>query len=216
MHHLTSYFKLGLLGFLSLFLAACAHQRPGPTAKVNAEEHQARLSELTTWQIAGRFGFKGPEQKQSASLHWAQREQNYQLSLSTILGTAILSMQNENGFITAKADDKNYSGTNASEIIWQMTGWTIPVDQLPIWIKGQYTVNDRVIINEQGFVSQLQPGCAACQGWLITYTNYQAVEDKRLPQPWLAQRWLPHKIVMTHSLRNVQVIIKVNTWTLSA
>jgi outer membrane lipoprotein LolB len=204
-HHTTSCLKLGLLGFLSLLMLACAHQAPKPTARVDAEQHQSELSQLTTWQIAGRFGFKGPEQKQSASLHWAQREQNYQLSLSTILGTAILSMQNDNGLITAKADDKNYTGTNASEVIWQMTGWTIPVDQLPIWIKGQYTANDQVVINEQGFVSQLVPNCVHCQGWLISYSNYQVVE----------KNWLPHKIVMTHTSRNVQVIIKVNTWTLN-
>ncbi|NCP65309.1 MAG: outer membrane lipoprotein LolB [Paraglaciecola sp.] len=204
-HLTTSYVKLGLLGFLSLLLLACAHQAPKPTVRVDAEQHQAGLAELTTWQIAGRFGFKGPEQKQSASLHWAQQGQNYQLTLSTILGTAILSMQNDNGLITAKADDKNYTGINASELIWQMTGWTIPVDQLPIWIKGQYTVNDQVVMNEQGFVSQLAPTCLTCQGWLISYSNYQVVENK----------WLPHKIVMTHSSRNVQVIIKVNAWTLN-
>ena len=176
---------------------------PAPVA-IDSRQHQQQLGQLTEWQISGKFGFKSPEQKQSASLSWHQNNDDYLLSLSTILGTSILSMQGKPDWVTLYADDHLYEGPSASELIWQITGWSLPVEQLPVWIKGQSITGDQVQLTEQGWIAQLTPACASCQGWLIRYDDYQA----------LAKFWLPHKIQLLNQDKHIQVTIKVNSWTL--
>jgi outer membrane lipoprotein LolB len=190
---------------LCLFIVGCA--TPPPTnVKIDSVRHQQQLAELQRWQIKGRFGFKSPEQKpQSASLSWLQNHEDYQLALSTILGTSILTLQGNPQWVTLNADDETYSGTNASELIKQITGWTLPVEQLPTWIKGQSLKSDKVTLSQQGWIAELRPSCLNCRGWLIRYADYQTVENK----------WLPHKIKLSHEKNNVEVTIKVNSWTIN-
>ena len=187
---------------VSLVFVSCS-TRPPEQVDLNSQQHQVALANLNHWQIRGRLGFKSPEQKpQSASLSWSQNLNEYQLSLNTILGTSILSMQGNEHGATLKADDETYTGANASELIWQITGWTLPIEQLPIWIKGKSLAGDKVVLAQQGWISQLQPSCSTCSGWILDYSAYAIVN----------QLWLPHKIVLRHNLKQIQVTIKVNTW----
>ncbi|KXI30750.1 lipoprotein insertase outer membrane protein LolB [Paraglaciecola hydrolytica] len=175
---------------------------PPVSVDLNSQQHQSALAKLNNWQIRGKLGFKSPEKKQSASLSWEQKQDDYQLSLNSILGTSILSMQGNHSGATLIADDETHSGNNASELIWQITGWTLPVEQLPVWIKGQSLPNDKVVLAEQGWITQLQPTCENCEGWLINYAEY-ALNN---------QQWLPHKIVLLNQHNQLQVTIKINTW----
>jgi outer membrane lipoprotein LolB len=184
-----------------IVVVSCAS--PPPTkVELDSAQHQQKLAALQHWQIKGKFGFKSPEQKQSANLSWLQNSDDYQLSLSTILGTSILSLQGNPQWASLKADDETYNGASASELIWQMTGWTIPVEQLSTWIKGQSLKSDRVILSEQGWITELQPTCINCRGWILSFTDYQAVKNY----------WLPHKIKLTHIKNSVDVTIKINSW----
>jgi len=186
---------------LSLVFVSCS-TRPPEQVDLNSQQHQAALANLSDWQIRGKFGFKGPEKKQSASISWEQNLEVYQLSLNSILGTSILSMQGDDKGASLTADDETYTGTNASELIWQITGWNIPVEHLPVWIKGQSLPRDKVILGEQGWITQLQPGCASCKGWVLNFSDYAKIKHL----------WLPHKIVLLHKTNQVQITIKVNTW----
>jgi outer membrane lipoprotein LolB len=176
--------------------------RPPVKVDLNSQQHQSKLANLNHWQIRGKLGFKSPEKKQSASLFWEQNLNDYQLSLNSILGTSILSMQGNNTWATLKADDETYSGNSASELIWQITGWTLPVEQLPVWIKGKSLPRDKVVLADQGWITQLQPGCPSCEGWLLNYSDYSAINEL----------WLPHKIVLIQQENQIQITIKVNSW----
>ena len=190
---------------LNLFLLACSSRLPDTHVSLDGQQHQAALATLTHWQIRGKIGFKGPDKKQSANLSWEQNDEQYQLSLNSILGTSILAMQGNETEATLTADDQTYSGHNASELIWQITGWTLPVAQLPVWIKGQHLKTDEVKLAEQGWITDLQPTCDSCNGWLIQYADYAVV----------AKQWLPHKIVLIHARNQLQITIKVNTWIIN-
>lgn len=199
--YFTSQAKCLAVVLFSLVFVSCSNSPPA-IVDLNSQQHQAALANLSHWQIRGKFGFKGPEKKQSASISWEQNLDAYQLSLNSILGTSILSMQGNEQGASLTADDETYTGTNASELIWQITGWNLPVEQLPVWIKGQSLPQDKVVLGEQGWITQLQPGCISCSGWLINFSDYAKI----------TQLWLPHKIVLLHKANQVQITIKVNTW----
>ncbi|MCF2949740.1 lipoprotein insertase outer membrane protein LolB [Paraglaciecola aquimarina] len=187
---------------LTLVLFACA-QTPIPQAQLNSVQHQKSLSEFKNWQIKGRLGFKSPNKKQSANFSWQQKQSEYKLNLTSVIGTSILKMYGDKNQVTLEADDEVHQDSNASFLIWRMTGWQIPVEQFPIWIKGQITQNADFINAEQGWVTQIQPNCDQCEDWLINYDNYKLVGDT----------WLPHTITFLNRSNNNQLLIRVNSWS---
>jgi outer membrane lipoprotein LolB len=188
---------------LIFFLASCATP-PKPIISLNSSAHQLSLEQQSHWLIKGKLGFKSPEKKQSANFRWQQTQQNYQLNMTSIIGTSLLNMKGDEQGVTMITDDETYNDSDPSHLIWRVTGWQIPVEKLQFWIKGQHQANDVVLTSEQGWVRQLQPICNNCQNWLINYDNYKLVN----------KIWLPHKVVLLNSLNNSQLLIRINKWDL--
>ena len=188
---------------LIIFLASCATP-PQSTINLNSAAHQLSLEQQGHWLIKGKLGFKSPEKKQSANFRWQQTQQQYQLNLTSIIGTSLLNMKGNEQSATLITDDETYHDSDPSHLIWRVTGWQIPVEKLRFWIKGQHQKNDQVLTSEQGWVSQLQPVCTNCENWIINYDNYKLVNDI----------WLPYKVVLNNRLNNSQLLIRVNKWDL--
>jgi outer membrane lipoprotein LolB len=185
------------------FLAGCATFTK-PIVSVNSALHQLSLKQIDHWLIKGKLGFKSPDKKQSANFRWQQTQQQYQLNMTSIIGTSLLNMKGDEKGVNLTTDDETYHDTDPSYLIWRITGWQIPVEKLRFWIKGQHQKNDMVIISQQGWISQLQPSCNNCKNWLINYDNYKLVNDV----------WLPHKVVLNNRHNNSQLLVRVNKWDL--
>lgn len=188
------------LGFL---MYGCASP-PKQIIHLNSANHQLSLNQQHNWQINGKIGFKSPDKKQSAYLRWQQQQDHYQLNLTTIIGTSLLSLKGRNGEVELIADDQTYQDTDPARLIWRVTGWQLPVEQLRFWVKGQHQNKDKVLLSEQGWVSQLTPKCKNCQDWVILYEHYKLVETT----------WLPHKVVLKNHKNNSQLLIRINEWAL--
>jgi outer membrane lipoprotein LolB len=188
---------------LILLLASCATP-PKPTVSLNSSSHQLSLKQQEHWSIKGKLGFKSPDKKQSANFRWQQTQQQYQLNLTSIIGTSLLKMQGNEEVATLVADDETYQDSDPSHLIWRVTGWQIPVEKMRFWIKGQHQNNDLVVTSEQGWVSQLQPICNNCKNWLINYDNYKLIDNI----------WLPHKVVLRNKTNNSQLLVRINAWDL--
>ena len=199
------FIKQTLSALIFIFLLAGCATLPLPTVSINSTAHQLSLKQQDHWLIKGKLGFKSPQKKnKSANLRWKQTQQQYQLNLTTIIGTSLLKMKGDKEGVTLVADNETYQDSDPSHLIWRVTGWQIPVEKLRFWIKGQHHINDQVITSEQGWVSQLQPMCTNCKNWLINYDNYKLV----------GEIWLPHKVVLHNNLNNSQLLIRVNKWDL--
>ncbi len=197
-----STIHFALLILITILLSACA--TPPPTnIQVNSQEHQAKLSQIQHWKLKGRMAFKGSDEKFSANVNWQQIDDSYHLSLNTMLGINILTMQGDKESAELNTDDEQYQDTDASHLIWRITGWQIPVSQFPFWIKGQAQPTDKVIYAQSGVIDKLIPVCDSCAGWLISYQDYHQVDNV----------WLPHNIKLNNSALGNQILIRVNQWT---
>jgi outer membrane lipoprotein LolB len=173
-----------------------------PTVSLNSTVHQLSLKQQESWLIKGKIGFRNSEKNQSANFRWQQNQQQYQLNLTSIIGTSLLNLKGDKKGVILTTDDEIYQDSDPSYLIWRVTGWQIPVEKLRLWIKGQHQKNDKVLISSQGWINQLQPMCNKCKNWLINYDNYKLVDGI----------WLPHKVLLQNN--NNQLIIRVNKWEL--
>jgi outer membrane lipoprotein LolB len=189
---------------LTVLISGCV-SAPQSQVKLIPTSHQLSITQQNHWSIKGKLGFKSTDNKQSANLRWQQIEQEYRLNLTSVIGTSVLKMFGSLDNATLITDGKIYTDNDPSDLIRRVTGWQMPVDKLPIWIKGQHQEQDIVLTSEEGWVTQLQPNCANCENWTINYANYQMVKDV----------WLPHSVELKNKLHKTQLLIKINQWQLS-
>jgi outer membrane lipoprotein LolB len=194
--------KQTLCTFILVFFLAGCGTLSKPTVSLNSTIHQLSLKQQESWLIKGKIGFKSSEKNQSANFRWQQNQQQYQLNLTSVIGTSLLNLKGDKKGVTLTTDDETYQDSDPSYLIWRVTGWQIPVEKLRLWIKGQHQKNDEVLISGQGWINQLQPMCNNCKDWLINYDNYKLVDGI----------WLPHKVLLQNN--NNQLIIRVNKWEL--
>ena len=193
-----------LVLLLLMLVSACTTKPPTPSI-LDSNQHQQALTQLTTWSIKGRFGFKSSEEKFSASMNWQQHKQRYNFRLSSFIGTTLMHMQGQPGFVELLVDDQTYIDKNPSALIARITGWNIPLDKLADWVKGLVHQQDIVQFNAEGLVTQLTPFChQACEQWQVSYSDFKPNQ----------QLWLPHRI----TLRNLdkpdnQIKIRISQWT---
>lgn len=183
-------------------LAACATS-PVKPVPVDVRKHQAKLAAMQVWTLSGRLAFKSPEEKFSVNVNWQQEFEHSEVNFTSFLGTNVLHMTvtPENSVLTL--DEEQYVDTDPSSLIARTTGWNIPMNNLPLWIKGQFTPQDRFTFDENGLLNQLTPLCNNCGYWNVTYSRYKKVTDM----------WLPHQIDLVNQFQpDNKIKIRINQW----
>lgn len=129
------HLRLWLIALPLLLLTACV-SRPQTPLIPALETDPAKAY---AWELSGKILVKTPEDKLSANLYWLHSPHTNDMQLTTMLGTGILSMSVTPKLTTLEADGKTYTDTNAARLLAKLTGWQIPVDNLPRWITGQFS-----------------------------------------------------------------------------
>lgn len=169
-----------------LTLAGCA---PQPIKPVDSwDTHRDRLTALDTWQISGRMAVRLPDDSNSARLRWHQQQDQFRIDLSGPFGQGRTVIRGQPGQVTlTQGSDEPLEASSAEELIWQATGWLIPVDQLLYWVRGipaPDSVPTRMTTNAAGLVAELEQS-----GWHLHYSNYTLIDDFwHLPQRIVASR----------------------------
>ena len=67
-------------------LAGCSYQPTVQPPSRSWSEHQQQLMAYDQWQLQGKLGFKTVDRGGSATVHWNQNQQQYQVQLKAPLG----------------------------------------------------------------------------------------------------------------------------------
>ena len=154
-----------------------------------------KLNSITNWSISGKLAIITPEKKGSARIRWQQHGDDFDLNLSSVIGTRIMEMH-KNGQQVLIIDDKGrqYYGTKPEELVYRLTGWQMPVTQLPVWIKGLPGDSD-YDISTDGQLKSIK-----AQNWQMDYQSYQDVSG------WM----MPEKITFTGP--QTELRLAINEW----
>lgn len=167
-----------------------------------ALSNQQKLAITTSWELVGKIAVISPTERKSAYLNWQQTKQKLDFRLSNLIGVSLLNLNFDGKVARLESDGKNYQDSSTEALIYRTTGWILPLDNLPQWIKGATNSKDKVTLNNMGFPSKIEPICATCTGWEITYDQYQKVDGI----------WFPFIINVNNSEKQTKLKFKVSQW----
>ncbi|PKG38390.1 lipoprotein insertase outer membrane protein LolB [Psychromonas sp. Urea-02u-13] len=182
-----------------LIFTGCALP-PDPELQINNswESHKNQLEQLTDWSLSGKLGIFSPEGRESVNINWQQSKNGFHIRLNGPLGINVLDIQkvdNNNVII----DGEKYHSNNPEQLIAELSGMVLPIEQLQQWIKGNpsgasYQLDD----NHQ--LSSLLGGQTSTGLWLINYADYRTIEQINLP----------HKLQLTRG--DLRLKFKISNW----
>ena len=151
------------------------------------------LSELTVFQVSGRMAMIQPQQKQSAYFYWQQNNKDYKLIVNTFLGINLFTAKRDVQGITITTSDQTYASSQPQQLLFELTGWWLPLDELHAWFKADlkssqgaitfYESNNTTNTAHKN-IKTFKPFCQELHcpyEVTISYKNYQPVGQLVLP-----------------------------------
>ncbi len=181
---LKTYFRLFFLAGISLFtLMACVSNKVAikPLPTQTAQQRASQLQQLSQWQIRGKIAFiqktlGEQDKRESASILWQVDEDNNNqtLNLTSYLGINVLHLSSKQGQHLIKVNSQEYRSGNLPQLIYSLTGLTLPTQALTFWLKGlPYQSSDKVTFNSKTNLPLSMISTYRNSAWKITYNNYK-------------------------------------------
>jgi outer membrane lipoprotein LolB len=190
----------------AVVLSGCASIETS-TTNVEWQTHQQRLASISEYQSNGKLGYISPEQRQSLNFQWQHAPKASHLRMTTFLGQTALNMKiTPSGASVETYDGQKLSSPNADTLIYQLTGLTIPVEQLNDWLLGKPTQADGYQLNDTNTLATLNKQMNG-QLWQLEYLNYKDVQLDGVVLP------LPQKMKLKQGKTSINIVI--SKWDLN-
>lgn len=189
--------KAPLLALALLSLSACStlRNRPAPeaVAEVSPQARQAEalreqaLRAQSEWGFQGRVAVSKGRNGGSGRIDWQQAADRYQIQLSapvTRQSWLLTGNAHAAGGRLEGLDGGPREGVDAQQLLLEATGWDIPVNQLPDWVRGLTAAGaaapEQVLRDAEGRPRRVQQA-----GWDIQFMDWFPATDS---QPALPRR----------------------------
>ncbi|MFY8272787.1 lipoprotein insertase outer membrane protein LolB [Pseudoalteromonas sp. SSDWG2] len=188
-------FRLILLVFF-LFITGCAQQIQKTTPPDN--NWRERLQRVEQFSAQGKMAFISAKKRQSANFVWQQQNDDYGLDLNTFIGTNVLRLNKHATTVDIEVDGEYYQGDDPQRLVYQLTGWLLPLSQPERWLLATMTENAQ--LDELGRVISSSWTSPDNRQWQIQYRDYQAQFGV----------WLPKSITLVQD--NLKIKLLINQW----
>nr|WP_275588111.1 lipoprotein insertase outer membrane protein LolB [Oceanisphaera litoralis] len=183
--------------FALLGLSGCAYQaQEAPAGSWQAQK--ITLTQLQQWQLSARLGIITAEERGSLSLFWRQNSDDYRMNMTNLVGKRAFDLTRHQGLVVlTDSEGRQHQADNARELVFRLTGWDLPVEQLSYWIKGLPGEADQVEYDTDG-----RPQTIVAHGWRLRYLGYTRIDGL----------WLPSRLDLTHD--DTTLRLAINQWEL--
>ncbi|WP_045764248.1 lipoprotein insertase outer membrane protein LolB [Xanthomonas albilineans] len=182
-------------GLAVLALAGCAGMPSRPPAPVvgapdmaarQAEKARAQwLQAQPNWSFQGRVAVSNGRNGGSGRIDWAQHGRGYDVQLSAPVTRQSWRLRGDSQSGAGRLDGLEggaRAGEDAQQVLLQATGWEIPVNLLPDWVRGLVARNarapERLDDDAQG-----RPHLLRQMGWDIEFQEWYPPAAGRPPLP---------------------------------
>ena len=142
------------------------------------EARQIQLTQFNDWQLEGRLGLRVPGQSGSMSMEWRQVGEAYTVYLDGPLGQSIAKIEGKPERVQLEASGERYKGQSPEQLLFELTGWNLPVSLLRYWVMGMPSPvgYSTLKLNNQG-----NPSLISQQGWTVEYLQYKDFSGVTMP-----------------------------------
>jgi outer membrane lipoprotein LolB len=164
-----------------LLLVGCAGQDRRDSTPTSWTEHRSRLALVSHWNAKGKLALRTSESAESATILWRQQGQNTELHLSGPIGLSATTIySNGQKMDIRQGDELRTVDISTPDAIALNTGWDLPLQALPYWLKGIPAPDSSVQLLEldanKALLLHLQQ-----DNWDIHYTDYGLFDGLTLP-----------------------------------
>lgn len=194
-----------LLLLTTLFLTACAVQTLHySTDAPQWQQHQRELGQIRRYQVRGAFAWVDGKQKLYARFFWQQNSpEDYRLLLTNPFGGTQLDLHVQPDVVQlTDSKGRQYTATDPEQLIAELTGMKIPLNNLRQWIIGLPGETSDYVLNQNYRLKSIDYHENG-QHW---HVNYQGYSDNQLPA-------MPEEIILNQG--DLQIKLKINQWTLA-
>lgn len=135
-----------------------------------------QASSFNQWKINGKIAFISPEKRESATLFWQvdQVKQQQALNLTTFLGINVLSLSSNEGLYRVEVDGEEYHSDDLEQLIYQLTGLTLPTEAMQYWLKGlAWSAQDHITYDKTSLLPSQLLSYYHQLPWQVSYADYQ-------------------------------------------
>lgn len=187
-----SYYFFILFTLSSAILSGCATKPSNNTSTLIVQQNTAQraiqLAQIKKWRLHGNIAFieqhrdkKG--KRESASMVWRVNEinQTQELNLTSYFGISVLHLESKKNQHLIKVDGKEYRANNLTQLVYSLTGLTLPTKALTFWLKGlayqskdhvEYSPTTQLPLNIKSYYDDVQ--------WQINYSKYQVFDGVQM------------------------------------
>ena len=133
------FYRALLLSVMLLVLSSCSvFQRPEPaTIPLSSNLREQQLLAMQQFTLQASVGIKTPADSISGNLRWQQQDNaQYQARLSNGLGISLFELTDSALGSTISIKGETYHAADTSTLLLQLSGWSMPLHDMPLWLRG--------------------------------------------------------------------------------
>ena len=171
------FYQPALILLFCLLLSGCSlWQRPVATAQpLAATAREQRIMALQQFEVQASLGIKAPSDSISGNLNWQQlNAADYQAQLrSTGLGISLFELSHSSTGSAIKIRGDTYTAVDTSSLLLQLSGWSIPLHDMPLWLRGLPGTKARDIVRDEfGRVTSFSLTDSTGIVWQLHYRSF--------------------------------------------
>jgi outer membrane lipoprotein LolB len=159
-------------------LVGCVIAPQTKCTQLSWQQQQATLASLTHWQLSGSLHLKHHQHQEQLNFFWHQQGTHFKMIFSGPLGFGAVSLKGMiNGRVCLdQGKDQVHCAIDIAHLMQQALGWSLPVQTLVYWVKGQVVGPYTKKSSTHGLLKSLYHNA----DW-IYFRQYQCVSGIRLP-----------------------------------
>jgi outer membrane lipoprotein LolB len=195
MKHQRTLLHLVAIG-LALVLSACATRPNARLAALNPAAQRAALEQCSEFELSGKIAVTqrtaNGKDGGSGRFRWQQQGEVLRFELSAPLSQQTWRLEGLPGsYELTNSRGEMEQNASAEQLVWQASGWRLPIRQLPRWVRGlSSSESDAVEFTADGKLSSFVE-----QDWQVRYIEH-------------TPDGLPRRIKANHPEASVVLLIK--------
>lgn len=165
---------LTLVGLLQIISGCSLLSKPAVSPALDNKIRLTQIKAIEHYTLQASVGIKTPAESLSGNLSWQQHNtEHFKARLANFLGISLFELTNDAKGSSILVRGEHYQAADPSSLLWQLAGWSMPLADMPLWLKGVPGATATAIeYDELGRVQAFQLIDSTGIAWQLRYQSF--------------------------------------------